>query len=141
MPQRPLRQLAVMNDNQFKGQNYMGTRLVLESRIQMQVAFKGLTSDMYAIYSYTDNSGAVQNVRVDGTDFITAGSMKGIELDALVYADARAAVTVIVYNPNGSIYAIATDSIESYALRSTTGDDVFAALMKFADSAKAYLYQ
>ena len=134
------KELAALNDNQFKGPNCQGARLVLESHIQMQVAFSGLTENMYAIYSFTDNAGKVQSVRVEDSDFVKAGNMQGIELNRLVYADARAVVTVIVYNADGSIYGLATDSIESYVKRSTKGDDVFSALMKFADSAKAYLY-
>ncbi len=133
-------ELAELTSGQVKGTNYLGTRLILKSRIQLQVAFKNLTSDMYAVYSYTDNSGTVQNVRVEGSQFIDTGGVKGIELDALVYADARALVTVIVYNADGSIYGLAADSIEGYAARNSSGTDVYAALMKFADSAKKFLY-
>ena len=130
-------QLAPLTDNQFKGPNCIASRLILESRIQMQIAFSGLTADMYAIYSYTDKDGNVQTVRVEGTDFIDAGGVKGVELNKLVYADARALVSIIIYNYNGSIHAMAADSIESYASRSAT--DVVIALMKFADSARKYL--
>ncbi len=133
-------EVATLNNNQVKGDNYLYTRLSLESRIQLQLAFKGLTSDMYAIYSYTDNNGATKEVRVDGADFVDAGGVYGVELSALVYADARADVVVTVYNADGTVYGSATESIESYAARSSTGDDVYTALMKFADSAKAYLY-
>ena len=130
---------APLNDNQIAGPNYKGARLVLTSRIQMQLAFSGLTEDMYATYTFTDKEGNVQNIRVEGTGFVNAGSLKGIELNALVYADARAVVTVTVYNANGSVYGLAMDSIESYTQRTTDGNDVFAYLMNFADSARAYL--
>ena len=127
-----------MQNKQVKGANFQGTRFILQSRIQMQVAFTGLTSDMYAIYSYTDSSGNVRQVRVEGTDFITAGSTKGVELNELVYADARSLVKILVYKADGTLYAGGKDSIESCAYRS--GSDVFIALMKFADSAKVHLY-
>jgi hypothetical protein len=128
-----------LTDNLVRGENYLGTRLILESRIQMQVAFKNLTRDMYAIYTYTNSKGVEQSVRVDGQNFVQAGNIMGIELDALVYADARNMVRVTVYNADGTVYGTATDSIESYAKR-TANDQVCSALMKFADSAKAYLY-
>lgn len=129
-----------MNNNVVKGNKYLGTRFILESSIQVQLAFQGLTEDMYAIYSFTNNEGTKREVRVEGTSFIRAGAMTGIELSELVYADARAMVNVTVYNADASTYGTASDSIESCAARSTTGDDVFTALMKFADSAKAHLY-
>ena len=128
-----------LTDTRIQGQNYTGTRLILKSRIQMQVAFNGLTEDMYAIYTFTNSNGYPITVRVDGKDFITAGDLKGIELSRLVYADARNQVTITVYNADGTVYGTVTDSIESYAKR-TTNDRVCTALMKFADSAKAYLY-
>ena len=127
-----------MGNYQYKGQSYIATRFILESRIQVQVAFSGLTDDMYAIYNYTDSSGKTRSVRVESNAFITAGSMRGIELSELVYADARGLVTIMVYNADGTLHGMAIDSIESCAQRSS--GDVFTALMKFADSAKAYLY-
>lgn len=130
----------LMGNYQYKGPHYLGSRFILESRIQMQVAFGGLTDDMYAVYNYTDACGKTRSVRVEGKNFITAGSRKGIELNQLVYADARGQVTIMVYNADGSLYGMAIDSIESCANRSTTGNDVFVALMKFADSARKHLY-
>jgi len=118
----------------------MGTRLVLESRIQLQVAFKGMTRDMYAVYTFTDNKDEVKTVRVEGADFIDVGVL-GVEMSALVYADARNVVEITVYNADGTVYGTATDSIEGYVQRNAKGEtDVSMELMKFADSAKAYLY-
>jgi len=129
-----------LNSYLVRGTNYMGTRLVLESRIQLQVAFKGMTRDMYAVYTYTDNNGKAQSVRVEGADFVDVGVL-GVEMSALVYADARNVVEIIVYNADGTVYGTATDSIEGYVQRNAKGEtDVSMELMKFADSAKAYLY-
>ena len=128
-----------MSNDLQKGQYYTGSRFVLESRIQVQIGFSGLTEDMYAIYTYTNNYGQPRSVRVEGKDFlIIGGKPAGVELSELVYADARTAVQITVYNADGTVHGTATDSIESCALRS--GGDVFVALMKFADSAKTYLY-
>ncbi len=132
--------LTATENIQAKGPNYVGTRLVLESRIQMQVAFSGMTRDMYAVYSYTDHNGTAQNVTVNGEDFISVNGMYGIELSELVYADARTLVTVRVYNADGTLYSGAKDSIQSYVNRSGETDPLFNALMKFTDSAKAYLH-
>ena len=127
-----------MSNDQVKGTNYQASRFLLESRIQVQLAFKGLTADMYAIYTYTDFQGKAQEVRIEGADFvIIGGKPAGVELSALVYADARSLVNVTVYNADGTVYGTASDSIESCAVRSN--GDVFVALMKFADSAKAHL--
>ena len=128
-----------MTNNVVKGTNYTGSRFILSSSIQVQIGFKGLKDTMYAIYAYTNNNGEKKEVRIEGTDFVTSGSSKiGVELSELVYADARTQVEITVYNANGTVYGYAEDSIESCCVRSN--GDLYVALMKFADSAKAYLY-
>ena len=128
-----------MENYQLKGTNYSGSRFILESRIQVQLAFKNMTTDMYAIYTYVDATGNAQSVRVESKDFVMInGNPAGVELSKLVYADARALVKVTVYNADGTVHGTAIDSIESCAYRSN--GDVFVALMKFADAAKVYLY-
>ncbi len=132
-------EVAELNNNQVKGTNYLGTRFILQSRIQVQLAFKNMTTDMYAVYTYTKADGTAQEVRVEGADFVVIdGNPAGVELSALVYADARNLVTVTVYNADGTEYGSAVESIESCAARSS--GDVFTELMKFADSAKAHVY-
>ena len=128
-----------MENYQLQGTNYSGSRFILESRIQVQLAFKNMTTDMYAIYTYVDAAGQAQSVHVEGKDFVMInGNPAGVELSKLVYADARALVKVTVYNADGTVHGTAIDSIESCAYRSN--GDVFVALMKFADAANAYLY-
>ena len=130
---------AATSNKLVQGTNYKGTRLVLESRIQMQVAFTGMNRSMYAVYSYTDHNGKTQKVTVNGADFIEVGGLYGIELSQLVYADARQLVTIQIYNSKGKLLSTVKDSMESYVNRSGATDPLFAALMKFTDSAKAYL--
>ena len=129
-----------MSNDVVKGNFYQGTRFILQSSIQVQLGFANLTTDMYAVYTYTNAKGENKEVRVEGTDFVAAsnGSKIGVELSELVYADARVLVEVTVYNADGTVYGTASDSIESCALRSNAA--VFVELMKFADSAKAHLY-
>lgn len=131
--------VAPMSNNRVTGENYKGTRLILESRIQMQVAFGGLDRTMYAIYSYTDHNGIRKTVRVNGADFVYTNNMYCVELNQLVCADARCMVTVQVYKADGTLFAGVKDSIESYACRfGATG--IYAALMKFTDSAYNYFH-
>ena len=132
---------APTTNNLVKDINYKGTRLVLESRIQMQVAFTGLDRTMYAQYTYRDHNDKVQIVTVAGSEFIEVSGLYGIELNKLVYADARQIVTVQIYNSQGALVSTVQDSIESYVNRSGATDPLFDALMKFTDSAKAYLHQ
>lgn len=133
--------METVSDIRTQGPNYAGTRLVLESRIQMQVAFKGVTTDMYATYSYTDHLGTKQVITVAGKDFVDVGGMYAIELNQMVYADARYEVMITVFYADGTVYGSAKDSIESYANRFAATMPLVEALMKFTDSAKTYLHQ
>ena len=120
--------------------NYTGTRLILESRIQMQLGFRNLDKSMYAVYTYVDHYGVRYTVRVDGSQFIKLNSyLYAIELSRLVYADARELVSVRVYKADGTLYARASDSMESYIHRAGASG-LYEALMKFTDSAKQYLH-
>jgi hypothetical protein len=49
-------------------------------------------------------------------------------------------VTVTVYDANGNVYGTATDSLESYLARMSTGNNLYASIMKFSDAAYAYLH-
>jgi len=132
--------LAATSDSRVEGTNYYGTRLVLEGRIQMQVAFKGMNRTMYAVYSYTDHYGKEQSVTVTGEDFIEVGGLLGVELSQLVYADARQLVTIRIFNAKGVLLSTVQDSMESYIHRNGGTEPLYDALMKFTDSAKAYLH-
>ena len=124
-----------------QGANYKGTRLVLVSRIQMQIAFTGVDRTMYAQYTYTDHNGKIQSVFVTGEEFVKAGDLYAVELNKLVYSDARQLVTIQLYDSEGKLLSTVQDSIESYVNRSDATTPLFECLMKFADSAKAYLHQ
>ena len=134
-------QAKAMENYQVKGEFYQGTRLVLESRIQMQVAFSGIAKGMYAIYTYTNHYGIQKTQRVEFEDMIAVGNgIYGISLDQLVVADARQVVTVIVYTADGHVYGGAVDSIESYCQRSSIFMPLALDLMRFSDSAYAYFH-
>ena len=122
-----------------EGTNYKGTRLILTSNIQMQVAFENLNETMYAVYSYTNYAGKTQSITVKGEDFIKVDGMYVIELSKLVYADARQTVTVQIFSADGQVLSTVNDSIESYINRSGATVPLYDTIIKFADSAKAYL--
>ena len=135
-------QTKAMENYQVKGEFYQGTRLVLESRIQMQIGFSGLKSGMYAVYTYTNHHGNEISQRVEFEDMIAVGDgIYGVSMDTLVVADARQLITVIVYTADGQVYGGAVDSIESYCKRSSVFTPLSLDLMRFSDSAYAYFHQ
>ena len=73
---------------------------------------------------------------MDAADFIDG---YGVELSAIVLADARALVTCTVYNESDEVLASVTDSVESYVARSSD-DALFTCIMKFADSAYNFFH-
>ena len=121
------------DDDRVKGTNYLGTRLILESNILLQVAFKNVNATMTGRITFINHNGKTVEVEApvvmeNGTGVVT--------VDEIVVADGRQLVTVQIYDGN-NVVAEAADSIESYVNRMSTGDDLFAMLMRFSDSAYA----
>ncbi|MBP3632980.1 MAG: hypothetical protein J6J43_00205, partial [Oscillospiraceae bacterium] len=127
------------SNEQVKGKNYVGTNLALEDKIELNLFFANVTTDMYAEVSYTDFGGNVVSYTVDGEDFaLYAGTTYKVPVTKIVLADAFSPVTVTVYNADDTIHAAGTDSVESYIARA--GENALnEAIMKFAYSAKQYL--
>jgi len=130
---------APAEDTRVKSTNYLGSNLGLESQILMRMAFKGTTEEMYAVISFVSHTGKTNRVFVDGSEFGTTGA---IVIDEIVIADGRKPVTVTVYNADGSVYAYATDSMESYIarMRRDKYDPLFEAILKFSDSAYNFFH-
>ena len=126
-----------VTDIRVKGANYLGTRLELGSSIGMQMNFVGTTANMYAVIEFTNHSGVKVSERVAPT--LISGSYL-IVIDQIVVADGRMPVTVTVYNADGTVYGSATDSMASYIARMTGADALYENIMKFSDSAYAYLH-
>ena len=59
----------------------------------------------------------------------------------MVVADARQKVTITLYNGDGSVYTATEESIEDSLARKSSVSPFFASIMKFADSAYAYLHR
>lgn len=124
------------------GDSFIGSSLVLESNIRFNVAINGLTEEMTATVSFTDHYGTeVTKAAVIDLE----GKMLCVQTNALVVADARQVITITVKNADGTEYATCQESIEAYLARyAQTGkspSDLDAAVMKFADSAHAYLHR
>ncbi len=125
-----------LTDHREKGENYLGTRLVLENNISMQLAFRNVDESCYAVYSFTSHNGEERTVTVEGEDFIDGNI---VEVDTIVLADARQMITCTVYNAENEEIASVTDSVESYVAR-TPGNDLSIAILKFATSAYNYFH-
>ncbi len=123
-----------LNNTLVKGNNYFASTLVMESNLCLTVYFKNLTTDMYAVVSFTDHYNNPQEFTVNGEDFRYNSGYLGVAIETMVAADARCPITVTIYNADGSVYGTATDSIESYSARITKDPEQYQAVMKFADS-------
>ena len=126
-------------DIRVKGANYKGTNLGLESQILMRMAFGGTNTSMYAVIEFTNHSGNKVKVNVSGSEFGASGV---IVIDEIVIADGRKPVTVTVYNADGTVFASATDSMESYIARMRVDkyDPLYEAILKFSDSAYNFFH-
>ena len=125
-------------DGRVKGTNYYGSSLSLEGRILLNLYFRNVTSDMYAVISFTDFDGDVQSLNVPFAEFKKlSGSTYAVVVDDIVLAESFNLVTVTVYNADGTVHGTAMDSVESYIARSAESE-LNAAIMKFAASAVAY---
>jgi len=133
---------AAASDNRVKGSNYLGTNLSLESQILLNMAFQGVTSNMYATISFTNHNNKQVTVRVEASEMEIANGVAKIAIDDIVIADARRLVTVTIYNANGTVYSRASDSVEGYIarMRQKEPDPLYEMILKFGDSAYAYFH-
>ena len=124
-----------------QGDKWKASNLILKSNIQFMVAFAGLTDDMSARVQFTGHKGNVVDRTVAGKDFGVNGSFRYILIDDLVIADARQEITITIYNTDGSVYTVCQESIQDYLARRSSVSSLFETIMKFADSAYAYLHR
>ena len=129
--------MAEIIDIRVMGDNYKGTRLELGSSIGMQMNFVGTTADMYAVIQFTNHAGKKISERVAPPEI--SGNYL-INITQVAVADGRMPITVTVYNADGSIHGYATDSMASYIARMGNADALYKCIMKFSDSAYAYLH-
>jgi hypothetical protein len=134
-------QTATGTDQRVQGTNYFGSTLKLESKILLTMYFQNITTDMYAIATFTDHLGKYHEIRVEGSEFAKYNSTTfGVVIDDLVVADGDQLVTVKVYDTNGNQVAYAADTVNSYAVRKLSDNVLFEMVLKFTTSAYAYFH-
>ncbi len=127
-----------MNNYRELGTNAKASNLTLESNISLTMYFEGISdpSTKYAIVTFTDHNGNAKEGRVEGSAFRRNSGLYGVPVNMLVASDARQLVTVTVYNvADETVYGMCKDSVEGYAARMSTGDDLYNAVMKFSQAA------
>jgi hypothetical protein len=92
---------------------------------------------MYAVIEFTNHAGTKVSERVAPT---LIDGMYLINITQIAVADGRMPITVTVYNPNGTVYGTATDSMASYIARMSNADSLYENIMMFSDSAFSYLH-
>ena len=134
-------QSVTCTDQRVKGENYFGSTLVLETRIQLTMYFQNITTDMYAVVSYTDHDGNAQEYTVSGSDFAQYNAnIHGVTVDTLAVADGDQLVTVTVYDADGNAVGSASDTVNGYLSRMMSGDALFETIARFTNSAYAYFH-
>lgn len=140
---------------------WRATQLVADSNIWLRIAFdEGVTAGMQYSYSFSGHKGneVTHDTKYDinEADFVTINGTNyfyGI-INKLVTADAAFkpldengnetdfVITVTVYKADGSQYGTFTESPLNYVSRfaSESGNDVYTMLMRFSESALAYLH-
>ena len=130
-----------VNDQSIAGEGYYGSSLTLKDRILLTMYFENVTTDMYAVVSFTDHKGAAHEIRVDGSNFSKFNATTyGVVVDELVVADADQMVTVTVYDAQGNVVATAGDTVNSYAARQMGKDALYEMVAKFTASTYAYFH-
>ena len=135
---------VIAEDHRIQGEKYVGSNLNLGNNLKFAMFFKNLSADMYAIISFTDHCGNEKTFRIEGIDFElynASSALYRIFIEQMVVADVRQLITCTVYNPDGSVAASASDSIEGYIARMSSTDELYETIMKFADSAYKFFHQ
>ncbi len=121
-------------NNRMTTEKYAASSLRLASDISMTMYFKDITNTegMYATVSFVDHNGQAKSMRVEASSFTKNGSLYGVFVNNMVTADASQIITVTMHNANGTLYAVARDSVESYCARMV--GPLYIPVMMFARS-------
>ena len=130
------------NDRVTSGSNtYMGTNFVLENKISMQMAVKAAdVSGGSMEIDFTNHYGEKINVTVQAEEATIQGSYAIFEIDEIVVADGRQDITCTFRDAGGNVVETVVDSMESYIARMGGSNQWLYEIMKFSDSAYAYLH-
>ena len=129
-----------VKDIQIKGDHYLTTTLSLENNILLTgyFTFDSGIDGKYAEVKYNDSYGDEVSYTVSGKDFVkNTDKIYGVCVDTLAIADATCAVTITVYNSDGTVYGTLVDSMESYLYRIMQKDnrEIFKMIARFTASA------
>lgn len=131
-----------VSNSRVKGTNCLGGNVALESNIQLNLAFRGMTEDMTAKATFIDARG--KECTANGEVELNSG-YGIVHINALAVADYNSLVEVTVYNADGTVYSTASDSVASYVARNNADTGAKAelktlckVLAQFAESARAY---
>lgn len=130
-------------DHAVSGTLHVGTSLILESSIVLNIYFTGVTDDMYAVATFTNHYGKEKNQTIPYSDFTyREGYGHAVPVSALVVADGKQIVTCTLYDGNGQEVGSCQDSVESYiyAMQNADANGLYAATLKFVTSAYAYFH-
>ena len=123
----------------FTGAGMYMANVKMLSNIQFMMAFSGVDQTMKAVVTFTNWEGKEITKEIPGTEFVKNGGYYVIIIEETVIADARQEINCKIVDTDGNTVAEVTDSIASYADRTTKTPDLYEAIMKFSDSALAYL--
>jgi len=132
--------VPVLSDSRVVGTNYYGSSLTCDSTLILQFYFTGISDTMTAKITYVNAYGREVTETINGSEFNKrTTTLTGVKV-ALAAYDAQQLVTCSVYDGE-VLVATASDSIESYIARmdSTTDDEIYSMIMRFALSVKAAL--
>lgn len=138
-------QTVTYENEQVKGEGYLGSSLVLKNTLILAFAFNDdlVGSDDYAIVTFTDHRGVEKSVRIEGSDFVPniSANVSFVYVDAQKVADGRQLIACTVYDSDGRIITSASDSIESYVARNAAKEPFYKSILEFSDAAYAYLHR
>lgn len=124
---------------QEKGENYLTTTLSLENNILLTGYFRmNDITGKSATIEYVDIYDRSHSTTVTSDKFVkNSETIYGICVGDLAIADAGCAITITVYNQDGTVYGSLVDSMNSYLYRIMQKDDsdIYKMVAKFTSSA------
>ena len=127
------------NEMTFEGEGKYVANVKMMSNIQFMMGFSGIDQTMKAVITFNDWTGKAHEITINGTEFVKNGGYYTFTIEETVIADGRLPITCEIFDSNGNSVAKVVDSIASYADRTTQTPELYEAIMKFSDSALAYL--
>lgn len=134
-------------DARVTGAHYVGSSLSADRGAVLNFVFDGITDDndhiLQAEIRFTNIRGEEKVYELTKAPVVKKYEDYGYKLtvEQITFADASQPVTVKIKNPDGSIYAEATDSVESYICRKGGNEavaELYGNLMKFSSSLRQY---